>query len=359
MTLSTRSRADRIAKGFRHAATHFVALVLLGHATQVPGQELQVGIIDFYGLRQVSESEARGALTVMEGDTIAVDVSAPPPFAKESERRLMALTGVVSARVLVNCCDAGRLVVYVGIEEPGRPALRFRAPPRGNIRLPDDVVQAGEDFVHSFLQAILRGDSGEDHSKGHALANDPATRAVQERFISYAARNMKRLRDVLRRSSDAEHRALAAVVLGYAADKRAIIGDLVYGMSDPEEDVRNYAMRALGVIVQFAEQSPALRIRVPSQPFVDLLTSPSFSDRNKALFALLQLSVSRDAPLIASLRARALESLIEMARWKSEGHAFAAFWLLGRLGGLSEEGIQEAWDRRDREAVIDAALKGP
>ncbi len=359
VTLSTRSRADRIAKEFRHAATHFVALVLLGHATQVRGQELQVGIIDFYGLRQVSESEARGALTVMEGDTIAVDVSAPPPFAKESERRLMALTGVVSARVLVNCCDAGRLVVYVGIEEPGRPAPRFRTPPRGNIRLPDDVVQAGEDFVHSFLQAILRGDSGEDHSKGHALANDPATRAVQERFVRYAARNVKRLREVLRRSSDAEHRALAALVLGYAADKRRIIGDLVYGMSDPEEDVRNNAMRALGVIVQFAEQSPALRIRVPSQPFVDLLTSPSLSDRNKALFALMQLSVSRDPQLIARLRARALESLIEMARWKSEGHAFAAFWLLGRLGGLSEEGIQEAWDRRDREAVIDAALKGP
>jgi len=48
-----------------------------------------------------------------------------------------------------------------------------------------------------------------------------------------------------------------------------------------------------------------------------------------------------------------------MARWKSEGHALAAFWLLGRTSGLSEERIQEAWDRRDREAVIDAALKGP
>ena len=67
----------------------------------------------------------------------------------------------------------------------------------------------------------------------------------------------------------------------------------------------------------------------------------------------------RDHRLIASLRARALGALVEMARWKSEGHALAAFWLLGRTSGLSEERIQEAWDRRDREAVIDAALKGP
>lgn len=347
-----------LARGIRRMATHLVALMLVGHASQARGQELTIGIIDFYGLRQVSESRARGALTVTEGDTITMG-DGEPPFVKESERRLMALTGVTNAHVLVNCCTAGRLVVYVGIEEPGHSALQFRVAPRGNIRLPRDMIQTRDDFFDSLRQAVLRGDAGEDHSQGHALTNDPATRAVQERFISYAARDLKLLRDVLRRSSDAEHRALAALILGYAADKGGVIGDLVYGMSDPADDVRNNAMRALYVIAEFIQGSPASRMRVPPQPFVSLLTSPVFSDRNKASVALMQLSAGRDPELIASMRKQALGSLIEMARWKSEGHAMAAFWLLGRIVGLSEEGIQEAWDRRDREAVIDAALKGP
>jgi len=70
-----------------------------------------------------------------------------------------------------------------------------------------------------------------------------------------------------------------------------------------------------------------------------------------------QLSAGRDPQLLASLREQALGSLVEMARWKNEGHAIAAFWLLGRIGGLSEDGIQQAWEHHDHEAVIDAALK--
>ena len=128
-------------------------------------------------------------------------------------------------------------------------------------------------------------------------------------------------------------------------------------MDDPDESVRNNATRALAVIAQLASGSPELKIRVPAKPFVSLLNSPVWTDRNKASMALMALSTSRDRELIASLREQALPSLIEMARWKSEGHAFAAFALLGRIGGLSEDAIHTLWSRGDREAVIDTALK--
>jgi hypothetical protein len=45
-------------------------------------------------------------------------------------------------------------------------------------------------------------------------------------------------------------RALAAQVLGYVSDKQAVVGDLVQAMSDPFDDVRNNAMRALLVFVE-------------------------------------------------------------------------------------------------------------
>ena len=330
-----------------------VALLLLLAAVPARTQDLQdlrIGIIDFYGVRQVSESRARDALRIVEGDRV-------PDSVTEAEQRLAALPGVLSARVRRVCCVGGKAILYVGIEEQGSPVLRFRSAPHGRIRLSDDIVQARDDFNQAALQAILRGDAGEDDSEGHALMHDPAARAIQERFIAYAARDLSRLRDVLRHSSDGEHRALAAQVLGYVVDKRAVVGDLVYGMDDPSEEVRNNSMRALGIIAKFASRSPDRKIRVPTKPFIRLLNSPVWSDLNKASFALMELSGSRDPVLLTSIREQAVGSLVDMARWKSEGHAMPALIILGRIGGWSEEDIQSAWMRGERETVVKAALK--
>ena len=332
-----------------------VALMLLVWADEARGQTLRVGIIDFYGFHQVTTGQAREALQIKEGDAIATDGDTKPASITQAEGRLSALRGVLSARMNLVCCDSGHAILYVGIEERGTSTLRFRVAPRGSIRLSGDVMQAGQEFSHALLQAVQRGDSGEDDSKGHALMHDPAVHAIQERFIVYAARDLN-LRDVLRQSADPEHRALAAQILGYAADKRTVTEDLAYGMDDPSEMVRNNAMRALAVIGTLASAAPELKIDVPTGSFVRLLNSPVWTDRNKASMALMALSANRDPQLIASLREHALASLIEMARWKSEGHAAASLWLLGRIGGLSEAAIQGAWSRGDREAVIEAAL---
>ena len=48
-------------------------------------------------------------------------------------------------------------------------------------------------------------------------------RAIQDRFVGYVARDLPELRRVLRESSEASHRALAAQILGYVADKQTIV----------------------------------------------------------------------------------------------------------------------------------------
>ena len=155
---------------------------------------------------------------------------------------------------------------------------------------------------------------------------------------------------------DAEHRALAAQILAYAPNKRDVIDDLVYGMNDPSEGVRNNAMRALAVIAHAASAARQPTLHIPAEPFVGLLNSPIWSDRNKASLALANLSESRDPEILATLRNRAMSPLVEMARWKSEGHAVPALVILGRIAGQSEEDVQAALMRGDREAVINAAL---
>ncbi|HXV14640.1 MAG TPA: hypothetical protein VEC56_10600 [Candidatus Krumholzibacteria bacterium] len=326
------------------------------NAQAAAAQQFQIGIIDFYGLRRVSASESRRALTFAEGDSISLEGDEPPAFLAESERRLATLPGVVRARTNIVCCDQGRLIVYVGVEEEGGATLRFRAAPQGTARLPADLVQAGDDYWAAFTTAVERGDAGEDGSRGHALCNDPTTRAVQERFVAYAARDTERLRGVLRESSNADQRALAAQVLGYVADKQSVVDDLVYGMSDPSENVRNNSMRTLMVFTRMTPAAGTSVPRVPYAPFVNLLHSLVWTDRNKSSLALMELTESRDADLLERLRNEAMQSLADIARWKNEGHATPGLLMLGRIAGWADDDVRSAWRSGQREKIIAAAL---
>lgn len=327
-----------------------IFLALLLPAPQYP-QIPPIGIIDFYGLRSISEQQVREALQIKEEDSVPTD---PKEAKHRAELRLRSLPGVAEARISLICCDAGKAILFIGIGEKGAPSLQFRPAPHGKVRLPQDVAQAGEDFQKASLDAVLKGNSGEDDSQGHMLTNDPAARVVQERFITFATRDLNLLRDVLRHSADAEQRALAAEVMAYTANKPAVVKDLVEGMRDPAEGVRNNAMRALAVM---ARQTTKQQIRIPARPFIEMLNSVEWTDRNKSSFALLKLTDKRDPAILSELRQKALPSLIEMARWKSSGHANAAFVLLGRVGGLPEDKINAAWERGDRVSFIEAAVK--
>jgi HEAT repeat protein len=217
------------------------------------------------------------------------------------------------------------------------------------------VVKAGEEFIQALTAAVQRGDSAEELWNGQSVMRDPAARSVQMRFIDWA-RQPDSLRSVLRNSSDASHRALAAHILGHAADPQAVIPYLVDAIADSSDEVRNNAMRALAVIARAQSDSPR-PVRVPPEPFVAMLDSPVWSDRNKAALALMELTTSRDRVLLGYLRREALVPLTEMARWKSQGHAMPAFMILGRIAGRSEDEIQAAWSQGKREELIDRAIQ--
>jgi hypothetical protein len=335
--------------------TPAAVICMLGAVCGAHGQDLQVGIIDFYGLNKVSTSQVRSALAFKEGDIISLDGDEPPSFLRATEHRVAQLPGVVRARTELVCCDHNRAIVYVGVEERGARTMKLRTAPRGAARLPEDIVESGAEFSRALSLAVQRGDVTEDRSLGHALSHDPATRAIQERFVGFAARDLPVLRRVLRTSSDQDQRALAAEIMGYAPDKQAVVDDLVLGMNDPYDEVRNNSMRALMVFADAAAgHRPALSI--PAQPFIAFLDSPVWSDRNKASGALLALSRGRDPGLLSTLRKEALAPLVEMARWKSEGHALAAFIILGRIAGYTDDKAQALWNAGERETVIGAAV---
>lgn len=326
------------------------AFLLVPPSASTSGQLPPIGIIDFYGLRGIPEQRVRQALQIKEGDAL-------PESTKEVQSRLETLTNVEQARLNATCCEAGKFILYVGIREKGSPILRFRTAPKGVVRLPENIAQVGKEYQKAWEEAVLKGDAGEDDSQGHALSSNPNLRAIQERYITFAAQDLGRLRAVLRESSDAGHRALAAQIIAYHANKRDIVKDLVYGMNDPDEGVRNDSMRALEVLAVFAKNSPKQRIKIPVEPFIDMLNSIEWTDRNKSSIALYRLTEKRNPVILSSLRKHALLSLVEMARWKASGHAMPSFTLLGRIGNFSEEEIQKAWSIGNRKSLIETILE--
>ena len=331
---------------------HTLVFILLLNSTSqnIP----PVGIVDFYGLVSITEQQARAAAQIKEGDALP---DAWPKARDEAQRRLEALPNVAQAQLQVVCCEAGKLIIYIGIREKGAITLRFRSAPHGKVHLPDKIEKAGDDYADALTKAVMKGEAGEDDSHGHSLVANAEVRAFQEGFITYAAQNLKLLRAVLRESSDAKHRALAAEIIAYAPNKKDIVKDLVYGTRDPDGGVRNNSLRALGVLAKFAQSSGAREIKVPLEPFVDLINSIEWTDRNKSSLALFSLTAARDPLVLATLRRQALESLVDMSRWKSPGHAEYPFFILGRVGNIPEDEIQKAWAEGNREILIKKVLK--
>jgi hypothetical protein len=197
----------------------------------------------------------------------------------------------------------------------------------------------------------------EDVSQGHSLLADSAARMIQLGFVDLAAKHRDSLRVVLRTSDDEGHRGLAAEVLAYSANKQSIVPDLVYAMRDPSGEVRNNATRALALIAMYGQQHPELKITVPYEPFIDMLNSMAWTDRNKASLALMQLTESRDPVLLKELRTRAFDAVVDIAQWTNPGHAMAGIIILGRMAGLPDADVYAMYERGEKDKIIAAARK--
>jgi hypothetical protein len=304
-----------------------------------------VSSVDYYGLHKVSQSRVYKAVGVSAGDPL-------PPSKGELEERLEKIPGVVTARVEAVCCDGREGMQFVGIEERGAAHFALRSAPAGDATLPPEIVAQFAQLVRTMEDAARRGSTAEDLTHGHPLMADPDSRAIQEGFADFTATHLPQVRDVLRNSADGEQRALAATLIGYAADKKAAVNDLEFAMQDPDQDVRSSAMRALNAIAVLGIKQPQLALHISPTWFVEMMNSVVLSDRTRATLALINLTDSRPAATLDLLRERALPSLVEMAQWKSLRYALPAYILLGRVGGLSEQQIQESWTKGDRAAMV-------
>lgn len=309
--------------------------------------------IDFYGQRNLDEQALRQRLALHEGDMLTR--VAADAYSNHPESLLPAMPGIQRIRVDFVCCsDRGGIAAFIGVEQAGSRYLRLRQRPTGKVQLTDELVKAHREVEAALFKAVQNSRASEDDSEGHALAiDDPDARAAQLRMMALVAPNLKLLREVLRDSANDAHRAAAAAMLGYAPDKNAVVPDLVRAVTDSNDDVRNNAVRALAIFSAKKSDPP----RVPYEPIIALLDSATWTDLNKASFALFQISERRDPKFFAALQKPARQSLAEIARWHSRTHAQPGFIILGRLSGFSDAELFKRWlDQNNTEEVIRAGL---
>jgi len=323
-----------------------VVLLCLLAGQFLAGQAPRISVIDFYGLDRLSETRAREALAVKEGDPL-------PPSKAAVEDRLEELDDVVLARLEAVCCEGDGAILFAGIEEKGAPRLELHPAPSSAIVLAEEVVKMHGEFLDLYERSARSGAAGESLARGYALSADPQVRAFQERFVELAGERFEDFKQVLRESSEPEHRAIAAYLIGYAPGKPAAVEELQYALQDPEPAVRHTALRALAAIAVFAARNPEAGIRISPTWTIEMLNSIVWGDRTRAADLLVILTETRDARSLDQIRERALTSLVEMARWKSLPYALPAYVLLGRIAGLPEDQIQETWSKGEREAVIE------
>ena len=329
----------------------FLVLVAAAYGQQpsVP----KVGIIEVYGIRKTPEARVRKVLGLTEGAPL-------PPSKGDLEEKIEAIPGLTQARLEAVCCDdTGKAILYVGVEEKGAPHFATHEYPADEkVSLPEEIGAAYGMFLRNVNIAAQKGHVAEDLTRGHSLMEDDSVQAVQLRFVEFAGKYLNELRAVLRNSASDEQRAMAAYVIGYAPKKETVLNDLQYALQDPDDTVRNNAMRALAAIAVYARKNPDAELKISPTWLIEMLNSIYWGDRHNATVALVTLTDSRDEDLLKQIKERAMPALVEMARWKHLPHALPAYILLGRVAGYGEEEMQKAWSNNDRESIIKGAVRG-
>lgn len=315
------------------------------------------GTIDYYG-RGISAEACKLCLNFNENDSVAfVDDDIKYAAAKTKiEKCLLKISKVKQAEITFVCCTLpdNYWMIYAGADTTHQTVLtsNFTA----DVRLPKSIHSGYKKINDLLFEAIEKNEATEDIRHGHAIMLYEPVRKIQLSYIAFADTSLKLLKNVLANSKYAEEREVAATVIGYYHNKKLILNDLLKSISDPDVAVRNNAIRTINIITDYANSNQKLDIKINPDPFINLLNSISWTDRNKSSLVLLSLTEDRDTVLLEKIKKSALESIIDMATWKNFGHSLPGYILLGRIIGWQEQVIMSGVNN-ERNFQVQEMLK--
>lgn len=260
-------------------------------------------------------------------------------------RRLVANNQFSVAPVYVP--DLQGWILYTDIEPPAASSLTWKPKPAGAAKLAPEIVALYEHAMERFVNGGI--EAGDETAEGYSLSKDPIMRADELKLIDYARAHAADVYRVLKTSTSSRDRIAAAWIAGYATKGKDQVAALIGAVTDPDSSVRNNSIRVLAVL---ASHNPNVARQIPADPFIPMLHSLTWTDRNKAMAVLAPVTAVRDPKTLESLRRRAVEPLRQMSQWTYRGHSSMALLLLGRIAGIPEERLQTLLASHDTSAIL-------
>jgi hypothetical protein len=293
----------------------------------------RIAYIEFFGCQGIDPDAVRKVLPFLEGDKITKNTT------EQARAAVKRATGRDATNVNRVCCIGdGDSVLFIGLPGTSSQVFTVNPAPKGDAMPPPELTSLYSKMNQAEDAAFKKGIFEEDGSPGYRLSKEPAARAADLALREYALHHEDEIIRVLESSGKAEQRAMAADALGYGARTARQAAALVRAARDPDSEVRNDSTRALGEILR---ADPSAASQIPPDTFIDMIRSGTWTDRNKSSSVLWPLTQSRDPKLLARLKSQATDALLEMARWRTFGWAYAPRVILARIAGIPEERIDQ------------------
>jgi hypothetical protein len=304
--------------------------------------------IDFYGTATVDFTRLRTVFPFQAGEIFELKAAHDEDSSPAEFRQLIDKNRLSVAPVFIP--ELKGWVFYVDVEPPDTSPAIWNPEPSGAGKLPARVVQLYEHAMNRMVNGGIF--AGDETTKGYSLSKDPAMRKDERKLIVYARSHAHLVYSILKRSASSRDRIAAAWIAGYAPKGPDQLAALLDAVMDPDSFVRNNAIRVLAVL---ALNDAGIARQIPPDPFIPVLSSLTWTDRNKAMFLLDPVTAARDPKTIEELRRQAIEPLRQMSRWTYWGHARMALVLLGRIAEIPENRLQSLLQAHDAATILDQA----
>lgn len=311
-----------------------VLLALAGSAAAAD----HVAYIDFFGYEGIDVAALRQALPVHAGDVF-----------NEAAQRQIRQAVRRTARVEVTevagvCCDPhGATWVFVGLPGKTWREIKLNPMPDGRIRLAPELLAIMTKMEDARFDGVKKGGdaAAEDESQGYSLSHYPPAKELEMRLREYALAHEDEIYNALDSSADNYTRDQAAIAAGYTRQSPRQIQALLRATRDTDKNVRDESTRALGVLLASGSE---VAKQIPAADFIEMMWSGTWMDRNKAAMVLDGLAASRDPKLLEEIHIGAWGPLMEMAAWRSPGHAAGGRSLMARVQGIKDERLPGLFD---------------
>lgn len=232
--------------------------------------------------------------------------------------------------------EPGDLAIHITLDVVEKKDASRRMPflpvPKGEFRDPDGILKAWSDYETAALDLVEAGQLIPETEKCPAFHcpfghKHDKLKKYEKIFVEGSKKHFEKLVEIQAGDQRPEYRAAATYVLAYHPDGKKVVSQMVERVRDPDELVRNNALRVLGEIAEFHPE-----LVIPTAPIVEALSFPRASDRSKAVFVAHMLTLNSQSARTEMLKL-AVPSLLELLASKMPDQREFSHDILRKISG--------------------------